>query len=113
MRGIFNSIHIADLHFAAFNPKDQYRILKEQFLDVIAQYPSIQLISVNGDIFDHKLMANSDGIYYASLFINDLVKIAYLKQATLLLIHGTYSHDADQLKIFYHYMQDKHMLMMN
>lgn len=105
-RGIFIAVHIADIHFAAFNPKEQYEILKEQFLNKIINYPRIDCISVNGDTFDHKLMGNSDGIYYASLFIDQLVQIARLKHCTLLLIHGTYSHDADQLKLFYHYMDD-------
>lgn len=105
-RGMFVSVHIADLHFAAFNPKEQYEILKEQFLDRIYSYPRINLITVNGDIFDHKLMGNSDGIYYASMFIDNLVQITREKKATLLLLHGTYSHDADQLKLFYHYMED-------
>ena len=74
-RGVFNSIHIADIHFAAYSPKDQYEILKNQFLDKIYSYPGINLISVDGDLFDHKLMANSEGIYYASMFVDDLVKI--------------------------------------
>ena len=105
-KGIFTAVHIADIHFAAFNPRDQYIILKEQFLNKIITYPSIDLVSVNGDLFDHKLMGNSDGIYYASLFIDELVNICRIKQCTLILLHGTYSHDADQLKIFYHYMND-------
>ncbi len=106
-RGIFNAIHIADIHFAAYSPKDQYDILKKQFLDKIYSYPGINLISVDGDLFDHKLMANSEGIYYASMFVDNLVRIAREKNCTLLLLHGTYSHDADQLKLFYHYMNDK------
>lgn len=105
-RGVFNSIHIADIHFAAYSPKDQYEILKNQFLDKIYSYPGINLISVDGDLFDHKLMANSEGIYYASMFVDDLVKITRDKHSTLILLHGTYSHDADQLKLFYHYMND-------
>ena len=105
-RGMFISVHIADLHFAAFDPARQYRILKEQFINNIVQLPRLDLISVNGDIFDHKLMGNSDSIYYASILIDELVNIAREKNATLLLLHGTYSHDADQLKLFYHYMDD-------
>lgn len=106
-RGQFISVHIADLHFAAFSPSEQYKILHEQFINKIKTYPKIDCISVDGDIFDRKLMANSDGIYFASIFIDELVNIAREKNATLLLIHGTYSHDADQLKLFYHYMQDE------
>jgi len=106
-RGLFISVHIADTHFSAFNPKEQYEILKLQFLDKIYMMPHIDLISVNGDLFDHKLMGNSDGIYFASMFVHNLVQIAREKKCTLLLLHGTYSHDADQLKLFYHYMEDK------
>ena len=61
-RGIFNAVHIADLHFSAFDPKRQYEILRVQFLDKINTLNNIDLIEVAGDIFDHKLMANSDGI---------------------------------------------------
>lgn len=106
-RGQLISVHIADLHFAAFNPQEQYKILHEQFVNKIQNFPRIDIISVDGDIFDHKLMGNSNGIYYASMIIDELVNIAREKNATLLLLHGTYSHDADQLKLFYHYTEDK------
>lgn len=106
-RGILNEIHIADLHFGAFDPKTQYEILVEQFLNPISQIPKIDIISVDGDIFDHKLMSNSDASMYASIFIDNLVNIARVKNATLILLHGTYSHDFDQLKLFYHYIEDK------
>ena len=106
-RGILNEVHIADLHFGAFNPKKQYEILKEQLLDKIMMIPKIDIISVNGDIFDHKVMSNSDAAMYATIFINELVNIARIKGSTLILLHGTYSHDFDQLKLFYHYLEDK------
>jgi len=106
-RGQIIEIHIADLHFGAFNPKTQYEILQEQFISKIINLPRIDLISVDGDIFDHKVMSNSDVVLYASLFIDNLVSICREKNATLILLHGTYSHDYDQLKMFYHYMDDK------
>src|SRR5574344_1267912 len=108
-RGILISVHIADIHFAAFDPKEQYEILKKQFIEVIDQYPKLDIISVDGDIYHHKLMGNSDGLYYASLFIEDLIHVAQRHNSTIVLLHGTFSHDADQLKNFYHYMQDSHI----
>ena len=107
MRGLFVGVHIADLHFGVFNPQEQYKILKEQFISVISELPRIDLISIDGDIYDHKLMGNSDGLYYASLFVDEIVRISKFYHYTVLIIHGTYSHDADQLKNFYHYMNDK------
>lgn len=105
-RGLLISAHIADLHFSAFDPKRQYNILVEQFLSVIDKLPKLDIISIDGDIFEHKLMGNSDGLYYASTFINDVVNIAMKHDSTVFIIHGTGSHDADQLKNFYHYMNN-------
>ena len=100
---LFIEIHIADLHFGVMDPEVQYSILKNQFLDQIAYLPYIDIISVNGDIFDHKFMASSNAVMYANYFIQNLAEIARIHNATLLLISGTASHDADQLKLFYHY----------
>ena len=106
-RGIFISIHIADIHFGAFSPKEQYEILHNQYINKIADYPRIDLITILGDLFDKKYFGNSDAIYYSCIFIDELINIARMKNATLCLLHGTYSHDADQLKLFYHYTEDK------
>lgn len=106
-RGILNEVHIADLHFDAFDPKKQYEILKEQFTNPISMIPKIDIISIDGDIFDHKTMSNSDATMYACLFVDDLVNIARCKGSTLIILHGTLSHDANQLKLFYHYLEDK------
>ena len=96
-------IHIADLHFNAFDPKMQYEILTQQFTSLLYKLPKIDIICINGDLFDKKMMSNSDGVMYCSLFINDLVNLCRIKNATLVLLHGTYSHDSDQLKLFRHY----------
>lgn len=106
-RGILNEVHISDLHFGAFDPKKQYEILKEQMLKKIDMIGKLDIIAIDGDIFDHKVMSNSDASMYACIFINDLVNIARTHGSTLMILHGTYSHDFDQLKLFYHYMDDK------
>lgn len=104
-RGIITEIHIADLHFGAFDPSKQYKILQEQFISRIAPF-SFDILSIDGDIFDHKMMANSDSVMYASKFVDDCVRLCREKGATITLISGTMSHDFDQLKLFYHYIQD-------
>ena len=72
-RGTLIEVHLADLHFGAFNPADQYRILMEQFYNKIYTMPRIDIISIDGDIFDHKVMCNSDAALYATKFIGSLV----------------------------------------
>ncbi len=105
-RGILTVAHIADIHFGSMNPKTQYEILEEQFVNKIIDLP-LDAVVIDGDLFDHKAMANSDLIMYAVKFIDLLVeKIIRPKQCTLLLLAGTYNHDCGQLKLFYHYMTD-------
>ncbi|MBR1987560.1 MAG: metallophosphoesterase, partial [Clostridia bacterium] len=101
------SVHIADLHFPnAIEPAKQYEILNEQFLCKISSLPRLDVIFINGDLFDHKVLVSSDAAYYASLFVAQVVEIAKMKNATVIILHGTLSHDANQLKLYYHYMHN-------
>ena len=61
-------IHIADIHFGCVDPATEYNILKEQFLDPISKL-DFDILSIDGDIFDRKFMANSDAVYYAIEFV--------------------------------------------
>lgn len=104
-RGLLRVIHIADLHFGAFNPKEQYDILMNQFINRIKliQY---DVLVLNGDTYDHKCMTSSDIALYASLFVRACVDDCRIKRATLIINSGTESHDANQLKQFYQYLED-------
>lgn len=104
-RGTLTEIHMADLHFGAICPKTQYQILKEQCLNKIRNI-HFDVFSIDGDFFEHKFMSNSDAIMYGVMFMNELVDLCREKGATLVVIHGTAYHDASQLKLFYHYLQD-------
>lgn len=99
-KDLFVEAHIADIHFGVMDPLKEYRILQEQFLSYLANMNVLDIVSINGDIFDRKLMANSDAVMYAMYFMRTLVNICIRKNATLILILGTASHDADQLKLF-------------
>lgn len=96
-------IHTADIHFGAMNPKLQYDILMEQMINKIRNI-RFDAFFINGDLFHHKFMSNSDVIMYALLFVDEVVKLCIQNNATLVLLHGTASHDADQLKLFYRYI---------
>ncbi len=107
IRPVLTEVHIADIHFGvgAMSPKTQYEILKEQFIFKI-QDINFDILSINGDLFDRKSMSNSDMVMYATMFIDEIVQLCKLKNATLVLIHGTKSHDSSQLKLFYHYLNE-------
>lgn len=106
-RGTLVEIHIADLHFGVNNvaPDVEYKILEEQFLNKIDTIP-FDIVSINGDLFDHKFMSNSDAVLYAMKFVDKLVYMCKARNATLIIIHGTEAHDAKQLKLFYQYLED-------
>ena len=98
-------VHIADIHFGSLNPVVQFNILKEQFLDKIYTI-DFDILSIDGDIFDKKFMANSEAIYYAMEFVRLCVELCKMKQATMIIISGTESHDAKQLQLFYSYSEE-------
>lgn len=105
-KGTLIQAHIADLHFGVINPKTQYDILKTQIIDVLYQLPILDIIAIDGDLFDRKYMSDTDAILYATKFISDLVILSRIKSSTLVIIAGTREHDAGQLKLFYHYLND-------
>ncbi len=97
-------LNIADIHFGAMEPSKQYDILYEQFISVAESLPQIDYIAICGDIFHKKFMANSDAVYYATLFVDECVNLAFRKKCPLIILAGTMSHDAGQLKLFWHYI---------
>lgn len=104
-RGVLNIATISDLHFTIMDPKKQYELLRDQFLLKIDNLP-LDIVSINGDIFERKYMSNTDSIYYAVKFISDLVLICKRSNISLIIIKGTDEHEAGQLKLFYHYLND-------
>ena len=92
-------VHIADIHFGCVDPATEYNILKEQFLDPISKL-DFDILSIDGDIFDRKFMANSDAVYYAIEFVKRCKELCEMKFATLIIIAGTESHDCGQIRIF-------------
>lgn len=96
-------VHIADIHFGSIDPMTQYTILHEQFINKIAII-DFDILSIDGDIFDKKFMANSDTVFYAMKFVQECVELCVQRQATIIIISGTESHDSGQLKLFYGYL---------
>lgn len=99
------SAHISDIHFPVMDPRKQYDILCNQFIYKLQLLNQLNLVCINGDLFDHKVMTSSDATYYASLFIAKLVELCKDKNATLIILQGTISHDNNQIKMYYHYME--------
>lgn len=107
-KSFITEIHMADIHFGSTDPFKQFTILCEQFFPKIEQI-NFDILSIDGDIFDRKFMANSDAVMYAMEFVRLCTEICIRKAATLILISGTESHDSGQLKLFYGYKDDERL----
>lgn len=105
-RGVLSMVHLCDLHFGVIDPKEEYTILEEQILNKIEKMQILDIISINGDLFHRKYMSNTAPVLYASLFMSKIREISIKKNATVILIAGTREHDAGQLQLFYHYLND-------
>lgn len=105
---VYVEAHISDIHMGAMEAKLQYEILEEQFISKLLQLETLDIISINGDLFHHRYMANSDAVMYAIRFVNRLVELFCRRLGTtLIIIDGTLDHDDNQNKMFYHFMEDK------
>lgn len=95
-------VHIADVHFGCIDPKTEFDILKEQFIDKINRIP-FNILAIDGDLFDRKFSANSDAVTYAIKFVNVCLDMCIQRNAVLIMISGTKSHESDQLSLFKDY----------
>lgn len=102
-RGSLVTIHSSDWHFGAYDPKLQYDTLNKELFNLLDNI-KFDMFFIQGDLTDSKTMASSDNIMYASMAIARAVNLCIKNNATLVLLGGTKSHDADQLKLFYHYI---------
>ena len=98
-------VSIADIHFGALDPKYTYETLRNQFIQPL-QNIRFDILAICGDLFDSKFMSNNPIISYALLFMDEVVNLCKTKQASIILLAGTESHDCGQLSLFYHYLQD-------
>ena len=99
MKDTIIHIHLADVHYGSIDPSVQYDILREQFLAPISMIP-FNILAIDGDLFDKKFSANSDAVYYAIRFINECLSLTIMKNAIMVMISGTESHEAGQLSLF-------------
>lgn len=99
MNGILKIAAISDLHFGQpkIIPSELYGRLK-RFL-----YPELKdthLIFIAGDLYDQLLTVNSKAHKFAVQFIVDLLRMSALTGMQVRILHGTFTHDRDQLAIF-------------
>lgn len=99
MEPILKVIAVGDLHFGhpRVNAENLYTKLTKHL------YPELkdcQLAIVTGDTYDQLLSVNSKAHKYAMMFIKDLFRASDHTGMQIHILHGTFTHDRDQLGVF-------------
>lgn len=101
MREFHTFVSIADIHIGMqrISPEEIKRQLKEHFFDVIKKFRYLDGIFICGDILHTGLTLSSEYSNVYIWFINRVYSLARKKNATVIIVRGTISHDGTQLSI--------------
>lgn len=87
-----------DFHFG--NPRLRGDDLYERLRKYL--YPELegaQLLLLTGDIYNQLTTVSSNANYYVMRFIRDIFAISAQTGMQVRILHGTYSHDRDQVRL--------------
>lgn len=109
----WNIICISDIHFGKKDDKKLFEMLKEEFLEqipiIIDDVGKINMITINGDLYDRIIKMNETASNYVIKFISELCELSEEYGFYLRLIKGTQGHDFNQLNNFL-YLETKYPL---
>ena len=99
MHGYLKIVAISDLHFGSprIDAAKMFTNLRTHFFP---QLKDAHLCVIAGDVYDQLLTVNSKAHYYAVRFIRDILRVSAYTGMQVRILHGTYSHDRDQLEGF-------------
>jgi hypothetical protein len=102
---IIKGLVIKDLHFGHKRSEEMYHEL--QIVKDYLNNNHVDILNINGDYFDRKLVATEPAIFFAVTFFSELVEICRRKNIKIRIIQGTRSHELNQLTtMFQHYLSD-------
>ena len=87
-----------DFHFG--NPRINCSLLYNELR--ASFYPEVDtsdLVLLTGDLFDQLVTVNSDANCFISKFIRELFVFSAKSHVPIRILHGTYSHDRNQLNV--------------
>ena len=99
MTSTFKITAIGDLHFG--NPKlKAEELYAKLFKHLYPELADTQLLLLTGDTYDQLTTVNSSANRYVLKFIQDIYIMSHSTGMQIRILHGTYSHDRDQVSIF-------------
>ena len=105
---VYKIVSIADIHMGALDPQYSYEQLRTQFIQRLMPL-DFDVLGICGDYFDARFMSSNPIISYSLLLMDEIVNLCKSKNASLVIIAGTTSHDNGQLNLFYHYQADPNL----
>ena len=94
----YNIVATADYHWGAMDADKQLQ--ESQFILDYLTNNKVDLFTICGDYFDHRLLVNSKAAINAMAFMQAVINISQDKKFNIVIMQGTESHDFDQLEIF-------------
>ncbi len=96
----------ADFHIGSRSDIKKY--YEEELVNFVKEVKErkVDLIVIDGDLYDKRISTNSDFNTYANLFINELADYCMYSGARLFILKGTMSHDLYQLDSFIYLTKD-------
>lgn len=101
---VLADLHIGNKRCSAETMKTQ---LKKYYFKQMEQIPQLDAIFVLGDIMHTIVSLNSDYSELFHWFISKIYKLAKKKDATVIILRGTPSHDNEQLNTIKHYQNNE------
>lgn len=96
----YNILSLADAHWDAINPQDEYDHLESIFM-FLHMFSAIDMIVIAGDYFDSKISLNSNASILAVQWMERLItESAECGVKKIRVIKGTHEHDNSQLEVF-------------
>ena len=95
----FKMVSTGDLHFGNLRIDSiaMYEKLREYFYPAATE---AHLVTIGGDIYDQLITVGSKAHVAACKFIKDLFLISSKYGTEIRIMHGTYTHDRNQLSVF-------------
>lgn len=102
------SLFISDLHLG--HPSIPPCTMVLRYKDMIFPHlPKVDVLFINGDLFDSALSLADTYTDDIIAFLLDLVDECIKHSVKIIATRGTFSHDRDQVKVFYSMTQNKKM----
>lgn len=100
---------MGDIHIGAIKDTNYVYNVMTEIIDKEVIFNKIDMIVIMGDYFDRLFRANEEYVGLAINVMTYIVNSIRKRSVSLRLIEGTFSHDANQYKLFNYFFNDNNL----